>query len=324
MMLAQDVETSSRLIIFEGPDGAGKTTAARSYAINQGAHYIHLGPFKYVDGPDLQRYYVEAMMPAVLGHRDVVMDRSWLSELPYGHAFRGGRDRLGSESRRLLERLALRCATSVILCLPAWETVLGNWRGRRGTELLLHETQLREVYGHYTQLKTSMPVTQFDYTTTAAGNSPIEAIKWAPRTRAHIAKWPTAGSLGAKVIMVMDKNPEHHPADCLYQWPGGSLSGTGASRWMARRLEEASIYEDSLMWVNAADLSDQLYEDINECLEPRSLLNPSWFAVGEDAAKRLGELGADFLGFPHPQDYKRGTYGGDPTSFMEAIKDAAQ
>ena len=81
--------TSAKLTIFEGPDGGGKTTAAEKYAKETGAQYVHFGPLPHVKD-SLARVYVEAMMPAILGLQDVVFDRSWLSEIPYGTAFRGG------------------------------------------------------------------------------------------------------------------------------------------------------------------------------------------------------------------------------------------
>src|SRR4051812_18522188 len=119
---------SKRLVILEGPDGAGKTTLAEQLG-RRGWLVVHLGPFLQVDD-DLARLYVEAMMPAILGHADVVLDRCWLSEIPYGLVMRDGDDRLGWQ-RRLLERLALRCRATVIRCLPPREIAKSWWTARR-------------------------------------------------------------------------------------------------------------------------------------------------------------------------------------------------
>jgi polyphosphate kinase 2 (PPK2 family) len=111
---------SKVLTIFEGPDGSGKTTAAREYAEQTGARYVHFPALPRVKH-GLGRMYVEAMLPALLGYHDVVFDRCWLSETPYGEAFREGQDRLTQADRRMLERLALRCGAVVVKCLPEWD-----------------------------------------------------------------------------------------------------------------------------------------------------------------------------------------------------------
>ena len=89
-MTIQSIPTSKKLTIFEGVDGSGKTVAAKRYADEICARYIHFGPFTRVtDG--LARMYAEAMLLAVIGYQNVVFDRSWLSEGPYGLVMRGGR-----------------------------------------------------------------------------------------------------------------------------------------------------------------------------------------------------------------------------------------
>ncbi len=139
----------SRLTIFEGPDGSGKTTAAKAWAERTGALYVHLGPSPKRDR-DLALEYVWAMLPAIRGIQAVVMDRSWLSEVPYGQAFRGGKDRLGDEARAELELMAKQCAKpTLVMCLPAWETVRRNYSERKAMEMLDNESQLEMVYGLY-------------------------------------------------------------------------------------------------------------------------------------------------------------------------------
>ena len=43
---------SRELTIFEGPDGAGKTTLAKAYAELTGARYVHFGPLPRVLMPN--------------------------------------------------------------------------------------------------------------------------------------------------------------------------------------------------------------------------------------------------------------------------------
>jgi len=111
------LNTCKRLTIFEGCDGSGKSTAAAKFAEEHGAKLVHFPALPRVTN-NLARMYVEAMLPALLGYQDVVFDRCWLSEEPYGTAFREGQDRLGVVSVRMLERLAFRCGLLWFVVIP--------------------------------------------------------------------------------------------------------------------------------------------------------------------------------------------------------------
>ena len=144
-----------RLVIFEGPDGAGKTTLAAATAHALGTSYRHHGPYPGLGEEELVKTYARSMLPAVLGFRDVVLDRCWISETPYGLALRGGADRVGAR-RAELEALARLCRTTVVLCLPPFGRVLANWRARKGAELVEDETRLKTVYDCY-ERATALP-----------------------------------------------------------------------------------------------------------------------------------------------------------------------
>jgi thymidylate kinase len=139
----------SRLIILEGADGSGKTTLALDVATRFGANYVHHGPYPGLTGDALARRYAVSALPAVLDESLVVMDRCWISEMPYGLAFRGGADRLGETRIRTLERLVGLADVKVYLCLPPWEIVRSNWVKRKGSEYLKTIDQLRQVYDWY-------------------------------------------------------------------------------------------------------------------------------------------------------------------------------
>lgn len=79
-----------KLIIIEGPDGAGKTTLARDLAEKLGAVSMHLTCTKALVG-GLRDYQLHVMRDVAenlrLGHT-VVLDRSWISEAVYGPIMR--------------------------------------------------------------------------------------------------------------------------------------------------------------------------------------------------------------------------------------------
>lgn len=293
------MRTSRRLWIIEGPDGAGKTTLARRLAETTGAYYVHLGAFPRVK-VGLARLYVDAMMPAVLGLADVVMDRSWLSERPYGAAFRAGEDRLRSAVRSL-ERLAWRCQTVVVRCLPPLERVVENF-GRR-PELLGTREELVAVYRSYEDLRTSLPMVTLDPFGTSDVHHNGASVP-------HSLRHQTAGNLRGRVTIVGDRFAAMSDRDPLYQWPFGALCSDGCSRWLGDQLDAGGISERDLFWCN----SDMLTEDI---LRHRAPI----VALGDEAQRRLIDLGVmTAFVFPHPQHH-RCFHANEPYALIPLLKE---
>lgn len=293
---------SAKLIIFEGPDGSGKSTFAQYYARRIGARYVHFPALPRVS-KGLGRMYVEAMMPALLGYQDVVFDRSWLSELPYGVAYREGYDRLGVASRRMLERLAMRCNAQVVRCNPGWEKVKTSYVERKHLEMLDNVGQLQEVYNGYMAMSTSLPVTEFNYT--VDHYSDVEAIlDHAFMDDLYSAQHPlelkSAGSWHADAVIVGESFAERKDQDPWYQWPFASFSNEGCSQWLAQQLEHGGIPESSLLWVNA----DQ---DL-KMIQQSSPTAPAFIALGQVAATKLRQLGEEPCVVEHPQSFKRFSY----------------
>jgi thymidylate kinase len=288
------METSKQLTIFEGPDGGGKTTAALAYAEATGARYVHFSSLPHVKR-GLPRMYVEAMLPALLGYQDVVFDRCWLSEAPYGMEFREGELRFDRVAVRMLERLALRCSAAVVLCLPPLKKALGNFSKRKAEEMLDNEEQLTRVYEHYetkTMLDdTVLPVALYDYT---KGDLDISLVK---RAKLHPLDLATAGNWDAPFVLVGDKFAEPKDQDAFYQWPFASFNDSGCSRWVTNELELESIYESELLWVNA----DQDLNFLN------AKQNCSVIAMGIPAMDALKAIKFKEMAYwiDHPQFWKR-------------------
>lgn len=153
------------ITIFEGCDCSGKSTAAKSYARKVGAEYVHFGAVS--DRKLIAEIYIDKMLPAILHDDHVVMDRSWLSELPYGIAFRGGSDRLGYEATKNLTLLASTLNGVVVYCRPQYSSVLQEFNSRRDTEMLDNDDQLRVVYDEYDKCMSNaskiIPTMVYDY-----------------------------------------------------------------------------------------------------------------------------------------------------------------
>lgn len=288
------------ITIFEGVDGSGKTTAAKAFAEKTRAVYVHFGPLPGVD-KGLARIYIEAALPALLGYQDVVFDRSWLSEVPYGTVFRGGADRLGKASCRMLERLFMRCATQVVACDPGWGAIEASFKARKGDEYLETVDQLRQVYDLYLDSGSDLPIVKYDYTSNTSWDREF-------RTRPHFVDMGTTGNNQAKVLLVVENCGNHKEHDSWHQAPFMSFSRTGCSQWLTNQLEAGGIHEACLLWCN----SDRL--------RPSTVIGKKVVALGDTASARLTEWEVPHEKAPHPQGWKR-FHAGDPYPLIPLLKE---
>lgn len=284
---------SSRLTIFEGCDGTGKTTSAMAYAKATDAIYVHFPAMNRV-GPGLPRMYVEAMLPALLGLRDVVFDRCWMSEVPYGQVFREGLDRIGEINVRILERLAFRCGTIIVRCDPGIELVRKSFNARKGIEMLDSISQIEDVYRLYGTIKSGLPMISFDYKRSSIDDLLKDAEYL--RTEAHPVNWASAGNLLARVCVVGDKFVERKDCDAFYQWPFGSFSKSGCSHWIVSQMMANKIQENQLFWIDA----DKDLSMMSQLVRATNIV-----ALGDYASKRLSSMNMRHTRVEHPQFHKR-------------------
>lgn len=123
---------AGRIIVLEGPDGAGKTYLARWLCEIYDAAYLHEGP-PPKDVPALEHYSLalaNAVSLAFSGRRHVVMDRWAYGERIYGPLHRGV-DGLGSEGWALCASTLRRMSAIKILCLPPLNVCRMAWASGR-------------------------------------------------------------------------------------------------------------------------------------------------------------------------------------------------
>jgi hypothetical protein len=155
-----------RLFILEGPDGTGKTKLASLLAQKLNVMPGHHGRYYDISLTQsnlLAAIYADSIMPAVLGERDVVLDRCWISEQVYSAAYRCGETRIGVKKARNLERLARCCKVVVFVCMPSWDMVKRNFEQRVAEEFLSGVGPLRVIYETYRfEQLTDLPRIQID------------------------------------------------------------------------------------------------------------------------------------------------------------------
>ena len=270
------------LTIFEGPDGSGKTTTAKAYAEATGALYVHFDALPNVRG-NLARMYVEARLPALLGYQDVVFDRSWFSEVPYGRAFRDGNDRIGFLNINMLNRIAMKCGALVIHCRPEFEVCAENFNSRRGVEMLDSVAQLRVVYDSYGETNFGLNVVDFDYTKVPPGMFPINPVfPDIRRPPTHWVDWSSAGNFKGRIVIVGRSNDKKQDCDPFIDVPYVCFDPgyQSTSRAVTSRLAAMGVREQDILWLDVGQDLEVLYD-----LHPDVI-----FAVGDDACKALYNL----------------------------------
>lgn len=135
------------IIVFEGPDGCGKTSLAHAMQEYLGARYIHL-TYRWKDKMHLYHYAAIRVAAHLAQHQPVLIDRWWPSEIIYAEAYRGG-----SKFARhflLLEHIANHIGLVYVVCLPDdRERYLAHYNELKGKRAEMYDTGLERVYDGY-------------------------------------------------------------------------------------------------------------------------------------------------------------------------------
>lgn len=140
------------IIILEGPDGSGKTTLANKLHQQTGYQLLHrTQPKNEEDKKRMMDEYIQVLKAG----KNVIMDRSWYSEMVYGPVMRDA-SVITYPQMYELEKLATKYGAIVIHC-TAPEATLWKRCLRRGEDYITKRETFHELFVGYNQLMYNVP-----------------------------------------------------------------------------------------------------------------------------------------------------------------------
>ena len=114
-----------KIIVVEGPDGAGKSTLCK--AIAKHFDLERVAPQKKGQMPivPVRNRVYRSLARAVQGKRPKVYDRLYFSELVYGTVLRGSTD-FSELEKVFIDKVMLALGCPVVFCIPDFDTCLKN------------------------------------------------------------------------------------------------------------------------------------------------------------------------------------------------------
>lgn len=167
-----------KIILLEGPDGAGKSTTGVLLAKKISGVYIHNNQYSKIDyGIDLVNLFYHQMIYATkLSYQmdtsvkkfiPIILDRSWISEMIYGQVYRL-HPRIEQLENKFLTDIFNSLNSVVVNFRPPLDIVLSNFQSNIQEQLLQNTQDLEKIYNMYStsNLQTySNVIIEFDYTT---------------------------------------------------------------------------------------------------------------------------------------------------------------
>lgn len=126
-------------IIIEGPDGAGKSTLAKSLADRLGMNILKMT----ANGGQSVPEYLQK-----LACDGVVIDRCWVSEQVYPDLF-GREPRIGGDDAEALTEFCGRAGIPIIVLLPPLHVVIGRLDARGDEYADVVCPNIAEIYRRY-------------------------------------------------------------------------------------------------------------------------------------------------------------------------------
>jgi hypothetical protein len=230
------------MIILEGADCSGKTTLAK--VIFNDFNYKHHGLY---DKDPL----IQTILEVGVGITDTIWDRLHLGEQVYGPIYRG-KDTLGWDGLRMVERYLLSKQGVAIVALPPWQVVRDVFEERLLDEMFRHddwEANLRSQYDAFEEIKTHLLLIFWDYVHDDPRALRDEYFNARPPWNAG----PGVGDFSEGGVLIIGEQPNPTPLGAFAKMGLPFIARTGCSPWLAAEMNAVGIPERGLYWINALD-----------------------------------------------------------------------
>lgn len=156
------------IYIIEGPDGAGKTTLARSikYA-SPGSSILHFeAPLTDKEADDYWLKYLEAIQ--CVNGNTLIFDRSWYSDMVYGPVIRN-RVEMTEVHKQCLEHAVRSCGGGLVIYCTGVQRKLWTRCLQRGETFIKNADQHKAICNKYDEVMHSielLPLVVYNTTAT--------------------------------------------------------------------------------------------------------------------------------------------------------------
>ena len=282
------------IIVFEGPDFAGKSTLARAIVeeLGDSAHLIHHGP---PSSEHVLSMYERDLRDYVPGSgKHLIFDRLHHGETIYGPLLRGKSLLTPAMQRHIDLLIASRGGVQILLC-PSVQVL--ESRAERGDDLI-DVKQLTELHHEYTQLARK---SHFDYVYTGATPLYEDVIADAEMHENRcllLSVFPLyIGDAHPRVLIVGEQpgpNSKGRDGHVMVWAPYPESSGS----YLIPALDEALGMD-----ISAYGLCNAVYEDVRGLW--KALSCPRTIALGDKASRILKAQGVLHNKVPHPAYWRR-------------------
>jgi hypothetical protein len=260
--------------------------------------------------------YVHMMRDALEGRKSVVIENGWHSDAILDSL--GSKYKCVKQFRRMLDRIAVGVNAQVALCEADSRTYAKNWAEiSPNTPYASIADMIETLDNAWYALSHGLVQTRIN-TSDDGYKQDIDLLIDRAQLTAGTNKGPGIGNWdpGHVVLLIGDRHgPSIQPYKVDYNIAFCDMAKAGSSYWLSDKLDEASIPETRLYWINAFDSKDEPADpSFIEHLKPAAVL-----CLGDIAARWCATNKIRHEPFTHPQYHKRFQFNA-PYPLIERLK----